>query len=166
MAENRIGEIRRINCLTSEMDALYHQASVKMGISDSVSIILYNLYDAGGACLLQQICKASGISKQTINSALKHLSMRGLVDLVYAEGSRKNKVAQLTKEGSRFSERFIAPALDAEVKALSTLTATERKRFEAEQPRSKAYPLGCNRDRGAAPSQRARFPPCCPCPSP
>ena len=53
------------------------------------------------------------------------------MDLVYAEGSRKHKVAQLTEQGRRFSERFIAPALDAEVKALSTLTDLERKRFEA-----------------------------------
>lgn len=80
---------------------------------------------------LPRFARSGATANKTINSALKHLSMRGLVDLVYAEGSRKNKVAQLTVEGTRFSKRFIAPALDAEVKALSTLTATERKRFEA-----------------------------------
>lgn len=93
--------------------------------------MIYDIVQHGGSRPVAALCSEWGYSKQTINSALKHLSMRGLVDLVYAEGSRKNKVAQLTVEGTRFSKRFIAPALDAEVKALSTLTATERKRFEA-----------------------------------
>lgn len=65
--------IHRINYLTSEMDAVYHRASLKLGISDSVSLILYTIYDAGGSCLLSEIYKKSGISKQTVNSALRGL---------------------------------------------------------------------------------------------
>lgn len=33
--------------LTSEMEALYHQASLKLGITDSISIVLYTIYDEG-----------------------------------------------------------------------------------------------------------------------
>ena len=35
--------ISRLNCLTEEVDSLYHQASVRMGVSDSVSFVLYML---------------------------------------------------------------------------------------------------------------------------
>ena len=95
----------------NQVDKLYYEVARACGLPECSYWMIYDIVQHGGS--------------------LKHLSMRGLVDLVYAEGSRKNKVAQLTVEGTCFSKRFIAPALDAEVKALSTLTATERKRFEA-----------------------------------
>ena len=43
MNQKRFDEIHRINYLTSEMEALYHQASLKLGITDSVSIVLYTI---------------------------------------------------------------------------------------------------------------------------
>lgn len=36
--------ICKINCLNEEIESLYHQASVKLGISDSVSFVLYMTY--------------------------------------------------------------------------------------------------------------------------
>ena len=115
----------------NQVDKLYYEVARACGLPECSYWMIYDIVQHGGSRPVAALCSEWGYSKQTINSALKHLSMRGLVDLVYAEGSRKNKVAQLTAEGTRFSKRFIAPALDAEVKALSTLTATERKRFEA-----------------------------------
>lgn len=115
----------------NQVDRLYYEVARACGLPECSYWMIYDIVQHGGSRPVAALCSEWGYGKQTINSALKHLSMRGLVDLVYAEGSRKNKVAQLTAEGVRFSKRFIAPALDAEVKALSTLTATERKRFEA-----------------------------------
>ena len=111
----------------NQVDKLYYEVARACGLPECSYWMIYDIVQHGGSRPVAALCSEWGYS----NSALKHLSMRGLVDLVYAEGSRKNKVAQLTVEGARFSKRFIAPALDAEVKALSTLTATERKRFEA-----------------------------------
>ena len=55
--------------LAGEINALYHEAAVKMGISDSVQNILYVLCEKGGKCLQSEISKLTGISRQTINSA-------------------------------------------------------------------------------------------------
>lgn len=44
-------------------------SAVKSGVSDSTSFIFYMLYINNGSCLLNEIYKLSGISKQTINSA-------------------------------------------------------------------------------------------------
>ena len=68
---NHINEVHRINYLATEMESLYHAASVRMGISDSTSIILYSIYDNNGTCLLNDICKKSSTSKQTINFAIR-----------------------------------------------------------------------------------------------
>lgn len=45
MNSDHRNEIHRINYLTSEMESLYHQASLKLGITDSVSIVLYTIFD-------------------------------------------------------------------------------------------------------------------------
>lgn len=115
----------------NQLDKLYYEVARACGLPECPYWMLYDIVQHGGSRPIAALCAEWGYGKQTINSALKLLSMRGIVDLVYAEGSRKHKVAQLTEQGRRFSERFIAPALDAEVKALSTLTELERKRFEA-----------------------------------
>ena len=52
--------------LAGEINALYHEAAVKMGISDSVQNILYVLCEKDGKCLQSEISKLTGISRQTI----------------------------------------------------------------------------------------------------
>ena len=127
MAESRGREVHRINCLNSEMDALYHQASVKMGISDSVSIILYNLYEAGGSCLLRDICTASGISKQTLNSGLRTLEARQLLQLEQHNG--RSKRVTLTEAGREFAQHTVARLFQADMDAFGSWTEEEIRTY-------------------------------------
>ena len=73
MRKSTFEKLHRINYLGAEMDALYHQACHRLGISDSAMRALYTVYDNGGTCLLSDIYKQSGISKQTVNSAMRKL---------------------------------------------------------------------------------------------
>lgn len=123
MAKNRSREIHRINYLTSEMDALYHQASVKLGISDSVCIVLYHLYDVGGACLLREILASSGISKQTANSALRNLEAKGLLCLEAYNG--RSKRVMLTQAGMEYAEKTVGRLFQAEMGAFDGWTEDE-----------------------------------------
>ena len=52
-------KVHLINHIISEMESLYHQVSLKMGISDSVSIVLYTIHVTEGICLLSDIYKKS-----------------------------------------------------------------------------------------------------------
>lgn len=97
MKKNHIGEIKRINYLSNELEALYHQSSLKFGITDSVSIVLYTIYDSGNECLLTDIYKESGISKQTINSAIRALEADGILYLEQHNGRAKKVI--LTDKG-------------------------------------------------------------------
>ena len=81
MAELMTSELKRLNYLTSEIDAAYHEAARKLGLSDSTMMVLYAACNNGGSCLLSDICKISGTSKQTINSALRKLEADGLIYL-------------------------------------------------------------------------------------
>ncbi len=91
MQPQRLNEIHRINYLTSEMDSIYHQASLRLGISDSVSIILYTIQDKGESCLLSDVYKSSGVSRQTVNSAIRRLEADGVLYLEpYAGRAKKS----------------------------------------------------------------------------
>ena len=107
--------VYRINCLTEDVDSLYHQAALKLGVSDSVLLILYMLYVNGEKCLLYDIYKMSGISKQTINSAIRKLEKE---EIVYLEKhDKKTKMVYLTEKGKSFANQTAARLFEAEYNA-------------------------------------------------
>lgn len=115
--------ICRINCLTEETDSLYHQAAVRLGVSDSVLFILYMIYINGERCLLYDIYKSSGISKQTINSAIRKLEEQEIVYLEKQGG--KNKTVCLTQKGKTYANKTAEKLLDAEYNAFSNWSEEE-----------------------------------------
>ena len=93
--------------------------------------LVYDFPD--GRCALQEICRWSGTSKQTINSALRRLEAEGVLYLEQAGGKRKTVC--LTEAGRSLAERTVAKIMEAEnavfaawpPEALETyLTLTER----------------------------------------
>lgn len=104
--------MKRFNYLLGELDAVYHEMSLKLGLSDSAMIILYTICDQGECCPLQDICRYSGLSKQTVNSALRKLEAEGVLYLE-AAGSR-NKTVCLTEKGMGLAERTVKRIMQAE----------------------------------------------------
>ena len=120
---NRFDKLQRINQLISETDGLYHQASLKTGLSDSASRILYALYTAGGSCPLSDIYKDAGISKQTVNSALRKLEEEGAVRLEQHHG--KAKLVFLTEQGRDKANQTVSRLVDAEIGAFASWSEEE-----------------------------------------
>jgi len=98
--------IHQINYLTAEIDALYHQAAVKLNLSDSVMRVLYTICDNGESCLLRDIYRQSGISKQTVNSAIRRLEKDEIIYLEKYNGRAKKVI--LTPKGKELADRTIA----------------------------------------------------------
>lgn len=46
-------KVNKINAMSNYLDAIYHQASRKLGIPDSVLIVLYEIYVSGGLSIKQ-----------------------------------------------------------------------------------------------------------------
>lgn len=112
MAGMIIEEVKRFNYLTSEIDAAYHEAALKLGLSDSAMLILYTICNYGECCQLKDIRALSGISKQTINSALRKLEKEGIVYLEAAGGRRK--MVCLTDAGKELSANTVARLIEIE----------------------------------------------------
>lgn len=119
--------MKRLNHLVSETDAVYHEAALRMGMSDSTMQILYILCDRGGDCPLGEICSLSGISKQTINSALRKLEEEGIVYLEGMGGKRKRVC--LTDKGRSRTERTVVRLIEIENGILDSWPKAELEQY-------------------------------------
>ena len=115
-------QMKRFNLLMSEIDTAYHDAALRMGMSDSTMLVLYTLCSYGGECMLGDI--TSGASKQTVNSALRRLESEGIVYLKTFEG-RKKKVYH-TEKGRKFSEDTVFQVIKAENEIFASWSDEEK----------------------------------------
>lgn len=103
--------------LLSEIDSVYHEANLKLNISNSYSIILYTICLGGGSCPLQEIKKLSGLNKQTINSSIRNMEKENLVYLEYIDG--KSKRISLTQKGQELANNTVMKIMDMENEIIS-----------------------------------------------
>lgn len=124
MERNTKSIVHQINYLNAQLESLYHRFSQALGISDSVSLVLYAIYDTGrDGCPLRDICRKSGLSKQTVNSALRKLESGGILVLTQSGGRTKN--VMLTDRGRVYVAQTVARMYQAEADAFRSWTADE-----------------------------------------
>lgn len=126
--ENKVGEMmRRFNYLSNEIDSAYHDAALKFDLSDSALLILYTICNNGEECLLSDITQLSGISKQTINSAVRRLEED---DVVYLEtlGKRRKKIC-LTDKGRVLVKDTVFKIIKIENEIFDSWTEKEQKLY-------------------------------------
>ena len=127
MGKDSYRELKRYNYLLGEIDAQYHEMSLKLGLSNSAMMILYAICDSGECCLLREICRRTGISKKTINSAIRKLEREGMVYLESA--GVKNKNVCLTKQGKRLAEDTVMRIMEAENEILAAWPEEDVERY-------------------------------------
>lgn len=120
-------EMRRFNHLLGEINGTYHEAAVKLGLSDSTISVLYTLCGEGDSCPLQEIVRQSGMSKQTINSAIRKLEREGSVRLEAAKGRGKNVC--LTHKGRELARRTVVPMMELEDEIYASWTEEELRGY-------------------------------------
>ena len=111
----------------NQVDKLYYGFARTCGLSSCAFWMVYDLYQARGRLEMRALTDSWSYSKQTINSALKSLEERGVIEIDYVEGSRKNKMVALTDEGAAFALRSLRPAVEAELRAFESLSGEERE---------------------------------------
>ena len=117
--------MKRLNLLTSEIDAVYHEATLKLGLTDSAMIVLYTLCMFDGACRLSQIIQLSGLSKQTVNSALRKLETEGTLYLKADEG--RKKCVCLTERGWELAQSTALRLMNIENEVFSSWSVEDQE---------------------------------------
>ncbi len=120
-------ELKEFNYLYKEMDGIYHKLALHAGLSDSAFYILYCIVEFGDGCLQKDIAEHYYISKQTVNSSIKNLKTKGFLTLVPGKG--RDMHLQLTADGQRFAEAYIAPVIDAENRVFAEMSAAETRQL-------------------------------------
>ena len=121
-------ELRRFNYLMEEIDAAYHEAALNLGLSDSAMRILYVLCGCGSfRCSLREVCLCSGLSKQTVNSALRKLEGEGLAFLEPI--GTKGKDVCLTDAGQALAEGTVARLIAVEDAILGSWPAEDVEKY-------------------------------------
>ncbi len=122
-------EMKHFNHLMGETNAAYHDASLRLGLSDSAMQILYAIcgYGEDQRCPLREICRQSGLSKQTVHSSLHRLRQEGILRLTQAGG--KNKDVFLTDKGRQFAEKTVAKIIETENAIFASWPAGDVKKY-------------------------------------
>ncbi len=123
MTQKQTNDFHQINLMTMMIGALYHESSVRLGITDNIALILHFLYDNGQSCLLSDFYKKTGVPKQTINSSLRKLEAAGILYLEQHDG--RSKRVMLTEKGEQFMHETIGQLRNAEIHALDGWTPEE-----------------------------------------
>lgn len=116
-------KVKMIGCLTNDLDMVYHTAAFHLNVSDSVLWIMYVMFDKGDGCYLHDVCTSSGLSKQTINSAIRKLENDDILYLVQDKG--KHKKVFLTDKGKEYLQVTAVKLFKAECAALSDWSEEE-----------------------------------------
>lgn len=116
--------LQRFNFLVGEIGGLYHEAALRLGLSDSGMAVLYHVCVNHGSCALSDIYKLSGTCKQTINSAVRKLEKE---DLIYLEMvNQKSKRVCLTEKGKKIMPHTVEHLIQIENDILKSWTEEER----------------------------------------
>lgn len=115
--------LREYNGLYRFSNGIYHDAALALGLSDSAFDILYCLRDLGDGCLQKDICDASYLTKQTVNTSVHKLAREGIVRLEVERG--RGTHLYFTKAGRALVEERIAPFVEREKAAFAAMTADE-----------------------------------------
>ncbi len=113
--------------LSGEINSLYHEAAVKMGVSDSVMNIMYVISERDGRCMQSEVSRLTGISRQTINSAIRKLEKDGMVYLEQGQG--RNTIVCLTEKGREFTAEKIEPLFEIENRIWNEWTPEEQRQY-------------------------------------
>ncbi len=118
-------ELKENNRIYREVDGMYHELCVKMGLSDSAFLILYSIVEMEGNCSQREIADRCCISRKTINSSVKNLEKEGFVTL--ESGAGRDKQIVLTKRGEQFVQEKIFPIMEVEDNAFLEMEPDERR---------------------------------------
>ena len=102
--------LREYNRIYKEVNDIYRDAASKFGLSNSVFDILYTICEVGEGCLQKDVCDATFIPKQTVNSAIR-------------KGHSKHIL--LTESGHTLLKETIFPIVEAENEAFTELSFEE-----------------------------------------
>lgn len=113
--------------LTGMIEGVYHEAALKLKLTDSEMDVLYVLAAHEQGCNQSVLYRETGRTKSTINSTVKKMEKEGMLYLTPGEG--RNTCVFLTEQGKELMERTVYKIIDMENKIYGSWTQEEQQIF-------------------------------------
>lgn len=120
-------EFKELNSIIGKINSIYHEAALKLGISDSERDILYVLCDKGSGCNQSALYKETGMTRSTVNSAIRKLESAGILYLTAGKG--RNTCVVLTEKGEKYIAETVGKLVEIENNIYFGWTQEERQFF-------------------------------------
>lgn len=118
-------ELRNFNLALAEIQGLYHEACVRLGISDSACYVLYTVAMFGEGCAPRDVYRSFGVSRQTVHSAIGALVRKQVIFL--QKGPGRALRIHLTERGRALLRERIVPLIRLENALLGSWPEDERR---------------------------------------
>lgn len=115
--------LKEYNHIYKEANDIYHEIARKLQLSDSALDIFYTIFEIGDNCLQRDICKASCMPKQTVNSSIRKLQADGYLTL--SPGKGRSMHIHLTPSGQKLIQEKLVPLIRIENDAFEDMTVEE-----------------------------------------
>ena len=112
-----------------QYDALYRNVGAVFGFSDCAMWVLYYLILTEEEISQQDLIEKMMFPKQTINSAVSVLAVKGLVELSMIPGTRNKKKITLTAAGEELAKNTVGKMYRAECRAVEQMGAERMEQF-------------------------------------
>lgn len=115
--------LKEYNHIYKEANDIYHEIARKLQLSDIALDIFYTIFEMGDNCLQRDICKASCMPKQTVNSSIRKLQTDGYLTL--SPGKGRSMHIHLTPSGQKLIQEKLVPLIRIENDAFEDMTVEE-----------------------------------------
>ncbi len=105
----------------------YHEAALRMHMSDSELNILYVICSHEPGCYQKVLYQETGMTKSTVNSAVKKLEQEGILCLKPGEG--RNTCVFLTEKGQQLAESTVYKVFQMENEIFDSWSPEEQETF-------------------------------------
>lgn len=117
-------EFNEVNGLIS---SYYHEAALKLGISDAEMNVLYALCYEESGCYQSLLYKNTGMTRSTVNTVIRRLEREGLLYLKSGQG--RNTCVFLTEKGEKYLDDTAQKIVDIENRIFMSWPEKERITF-------------------------------------
>lgn len=119
--------MKEFNMVSGAISGSYHEAALKLGISDAEMNVLYVLSYEGSGCYQSLLYKNTGMTRSTVNTIIRRFEKEELLYLKSGKG--RNTCVYLTKKGEKYLEDTVQKIVDIENRIFMSWVEEDRKIF-------------------------------------
>lgn len=118
---------KECNEILGRIDGLYHEAAVKLKLSDSEMNILYTMQSFPEGCNQSAIYKGTGLTKSTVNTALKKMQKNNIIEI--SPGDGRNTWVSVTSKGHKLIKNTVGKVREIENEIYDSWAKSQQDTF-------------------------------------